>query len=262
MNKTFLIIFIVIIAIGLIVIKLKEVGSDAKENRQPNSQSGGQSFEQARVHQHIGCKVWKTKTKELFYAISMGYGSFEPMLPSFNFTYSYDTEKGGSLFINGKPILYSNEKRLLALNSFGKMEEIALSNSEEQIVTAGDAVNIWNKIVLKRLYKFKGEKKTKKRIGLWTCFDSIGRKSYEGNYVNGKRNGTWSYYYASGIIRAKINYTDGIRNGKWTFFTEEGKVNGSSIWKNNFPTKKPAIQTGLGHKYILYPNGNSHSESH
>jgi hypothetical protein len=164
------------------------------------------------------------------------------------------------LIVNGTPIRYSNEKRILALNPYGEMQEIILSEAEAQIV-ASDSERIWESVVLPRLYQFRGQSENGRRVGTWTCLDMDGRKAYEGDYLDGKRDGEWTYFFPSGAIRAIIHYQGGKRHGKWTYFTENGAEELVLTWNKNTPVERAARQAGFDYEEVRYPNGNSEGRS-
>lgn len=226
-----------------------------KENRQPCAMYTYSGGEHDGPFHRIGCVVWRTGNDDLFYAAVIGYTDFEPTIPSFEYKHSYDIQAGGELFIDGKRIDYSPKKRLLALNPFGRMQEIVLSNSESQVVVSADGEQIWRKVILKRLYRFNGDEKNGKRVGHWVCSDSAGKKAYEGEYVDGNRDGKWVYFYPSGTTRAEIHYANGKRHGKWSYFSEDGELTDFLTWNNNTPVEHPASQVGLGHSEVRVPDG-------
>ena len=228
----------------------------------PCSEGGGSSFDPERVFQHIGCKVWKTDAEELYYSLAVGHDAFEPVVPALTYRYSYDINQGGKLFIDGKEILRSKEKKLLAVNPFGKMEELLLNDAEAAVVNVGDAVRIWTEVVVPRLYHFQGRSENGKRVGSWTCSDKAGVLAYEGAYVEGLRDGEWIYRYPSGKVRAKINYRIGKRHRSWTYFDEAGTLTDSLTWKEDVPVERPAQHSGLGYSTMIHPDGSSQSTSY
>ena len=251
------------VAISVGILALAVIGSIQgyshwrKEYRQPCSVGNGQSIKPDRAFSYISCRTWKTGSEELFYAISVGYVDFEPIMPILSFTYSYDIHKGGELIVNGSTIQHTSAKRLLALNPFGEMQEITLTAQEAQTVASGNEEKIWESVVLKRLYRFSGNTENGKRVGRWECSDVKGRRAYQGEYLDGRRHGKWTYYYPSGTIRAEIEYTNGKRNGKWVYFSDDGKQTDFLTWNNDVPVERPVRQAGLGHAGVITPNGNS-----
>jgi hypothetical protein len=227
-------------------------------HRSPSSEGGGSSYVREREPQNIGCRIWRTSSGELFYAIAVAHSDFEPILPAFRYSYSFNINKGGLLTINGETVKWSRKKRLLALGPFGKMREIALSDAEAALVASGDEKKIWESVVLKRLYQVEGKSsRGGERVGHWVCSDAAGKKAYEGAYTNGRRDGEWVYYYPSGSVRARIRYANGIRNGKWTWYDQKGLSIETLTWKNDVPVERPARQGGLGNTWTISPNGNS-----
>jgi len=253
--------YMVLVAVGVVVAGVGVwLGCSAMDKyyRQPCWEGGSQSFESDRVFQNIDCKVWKAASGELFYAVAFGHDDFEPILPdAFNYKYISDSKEGSSLLINGKRVAYSEDRRLLALDPFGEMQELVLTNTETDIVATGAALAIWQQVVLPRLYSFTGETSGGKRIGHWLCFDKQGRKAYEGEYLDGRRDGKWLYYAGSGKVRAELHYSKGRRDGKWVYYTSDGRVACTLTWHDNIPVERAAKQIGLGHVTVVRPDGTS-----
>jgi hypothetical protein len=197
---------------------------------------------------------------ELFYAIAVSNVDFEPNMPELSYKYTWYMDDGGHLIVNGVPIEYTRTKRLLALNPFGEMQEIGLNDAETQVVTS-DSKNIWESVVLPRLYQFTGQTENGKRVGTWTCCDADGKKAYEGEYADGKRIGEWTYFYPSGSIHAVIHYQKGARHGKWEYFGEDGAQLSALTWNDDSPVERAARQVGLDYEDVMYPNGNSGGRS-
>lgn len=166
-------------------------------------------------------------------------------------------DKGGELLVNGCQIDYSSDSRLLALDPFGDMQEIKLTESEAEIVRGSDGERIWNEVVLPRFYRIEGKERDGKRVGHWIFSDHQSRKAYEGDYHNGLRDGKWVYFFPSGALRAEIHFTKGKRNGKWIYFSEDGAVKDYLTWKDNVPVERPARQNGLNIRRCIAPDGTS-----
>jgi hypothetical protein len=117
--------------------------------KSPESESTGNCYDIGE-YQHIECAVWTDHYQDYYYAIAVGYVDFDPNLQErlFSWTYNYDMNEGGKLTINGKIVGLSQNKRLLALNPFGRMEEIVLSPAEQKVVCSADAKRIWKQVVL------------------------------------------------------------------------------------------------------------------
>lgn len=224
-------------------------------NRQPDRECASSGYNPEGVFHHTACRVWKTHTDELYYALIVGHCEFEPIIPSFTFQRTYSMDDGARLSVNGTPVGYSHPKRLLALNPFGEMQEIELSEGEAQIVSSVKVNEIWESIVLRRLYEFKGTLKEGKRFGTWSCFDKAGNKAYVGDYIEDLRDGQWTYYYPSGQVRAVINYHKGARHGKWTTMNENG-AQSVLTWNNDIPVERSASYSTLGRSRVCHPNGN------
>ncbi len=250
-----------VVFVGIGILSLVAVGlnygfaSWRKHYRQPNGNYVSVSHKSDAIFQHIGYEMWKTESGDFFYAIAAGNVDFEPITPCFDYQYTYRMSDGGHLVINGTPVEYSPAKRILALNPFGELQEIILTEAEMKILESRDSVRIWESVILPRLYQFQGHSKNGKRIGSWTCFDRVGRKAYEGEYLDGKRDGKWTYYYLSGGIRAIIHYRNGVRHGQWTYFGEDGVQTDVLTWDNNNPVERAARQAGLNYAEVRYPNG-------
>src|SRR5260370_38123825 len=96
-------------------------------HRQPSKETVGKSYTPQNVFEHTACKIWTTDDNEFFYAIAVGHVDFEPIMPDLDYEYTYSMKCGGNLIVDGAPIEYSPSKRILALNPFGEMQEIVLS---------------------------------------------------------------------------------------------------------------------------------------
>jgi hypothetical protein len=164
-------------------------------------------------------------------------------------------EGRGNLIVNRSPVTYANANRVLALNPFGEMQEIVLSEAETQVVVTENCKKIWESVIVPRLYQFKGESDNGKRIGTWACLDMDGKKAYEGDYVNGQRDGKWTYFYPSGGVRAIIHYRNGERHGKWTYFAKDGAQESVLTWDKDFPVERAARQASMAYYGIRHPNG-------
>lgn len=231
-----------------------------KEYRRPSKMGGGDSYSRDREYQRYECKVWTTASDELYYAVCAGYNDFEPTVPSVRFEYRYDIDVGGTLSVNGSAVPYyaGSEKRLLAADPFGTMQEITLADREADLVASGNAESIWEEVVLRRLHRQTGKMEDGQRVGDWIFRSISGATAVEGSYVDGKRDGQWTYYYPSGTVRARIEYVDGRRHGKWRHYSDEGRETETLTWKNDIPVDRPVTQIGfLGHIDKLLPNGNS-----
>ena len=224
--------------------------------RSPRSLSGGSGFDGSRTeYQRIECLVWKDHYNECYYAIAEGYVDFDPNLIGnvCSYTFTYDIHEGGKLKINGRLIEHSQNKRLLALNAFGQMEEITLSSTEQKVVCSSDADQIWNRVVLKRLYKREGKTDASGLVGHWTYCDNNGKLAYEGSYQNGKRDGKWIYYYQSGKVRAEIAYAQGKLDGECKYFDDQGELKTTVKWRNDYPVGQTVRQAGLDYREVRTP---------
>ncbi len=228
--------------------------------KSPESRSGGTGFDRNRVeYQHVECAVWKDHYKDYYYAIAVGYVDFDPNLQErlCSLTYNYDMNEGGKLTINGKIVGFSQNKRLLALNPFGRMEEIVLSPAEQKIACSGDAERIWNQVVLKRLYRRQGKADARSPVGHWTYSDIKDRLAYEGSYHNGKRDGKWTYYHENGRVRAEIRYKQGELDGECKYFNDRGELKKTVKWKNDRPVDQTVRQIGLDTREVRTPTTTS-----
>jgi hypothetical protein len=223
-------------------------------HRQPSKEFVARSDRPEAVFQHTACLNWKTDADDHFYGIAVGHVDFDPIMPDLTYEHSYSLEDGGKLIVNGTPIEYSPEKRILALNPFGQMEEITLSESEAQVV-ATDSKRIWESVVVPRLYQFQGLLDNGRRNGTWICLDKSGKKAFEGDYADGKRGGQWTYFYPSGEVRAIIHYQNGMRQGKWTYFARDGAQESVLTWNKDIPVERSARQVGLDFEEVVYPDG-------
>jgi hypothetical protein len=232
-----------------------------RDHMTPVAMSDSADLTPAETFACVSCRVWTTRAGGYYYGLIVGHYEFDPNIPALQtYDYAYDASKGGALAINGRTIGYSLNKRLRALNAFGEMEEIILTDREAEIVTPPtsgvvDARRIWNEVVLPRLYRFEGKTSSGRPVGHWTCCDRLGRKAYEGDFVNGLRDGKWTYYYPSGTTRAEIRFSGGKRNGKWTRLSESGAVEESLTWKNDVPVERAATWRSLGQYGTVRPDG-------
>ncbi len=231
------------------------VGGCGPSTTGPTSESVGSSVLPGRPFKHLACRVWKAHDGRLYYALAVGYEDFEPTQPSLSCRFTYDIKWGGDLVVDGRQILPSPDRRLLALNPFGQREEILLTAPEAEIVGTGNAAQIWTEVVLPRLHRFEGGTTDGVRSGKWVYFDKAGVRAYEGAYREGKRDGEWVYHFPSGKVRAKISYRDGKRHGAWTRYDEQGGVTDLLTWKDDVPVERPARQVGLGSFEVIHPDG-------
>lgn len=241
--------------LGTTAILLRFYSEWSRNSRGPYSETSGSSSDQ--YYNHIATRVWKSEDGKLYYAIAVGYMDFEPIIPEFTYSYTHGGRIGGRLIVNGSEVKASHANRLLALNPFGEMQEIILTDSEAEIACSRNSLEIWNKVVLPRLYRFRGAFKNGQRTGRWVCCELNGRKAFEGEYLEGKRHGLWVYYYHSGAIRSEIEYVASKRHGKWKSYLEDGSQTDLLTWNYDIPVERPASQAGLGHADTIYPNGNS-----
>jgi hypothetical protein len=249
-----------ILAVAIVCFLNDRVKKWRISHRQPHQEYAVSGYTNNRELTHTECRIWTAEDGEFYYAVAVSNVDFEPNMPEFSYRRTWSMDEGAALTVNGTPIKYSPTKRIFALNPFGDMQEIELNEDEAQ-VAASDHKQIWESVVLPRLYRFTGESEGGKRVGPWTCSDAQGRKAYEGEYADGKRDGEWIYYYPSGAIRAVIHYKNGKRNGEWTYFTEDGAQISSISWRDDEPIDRAARQVGLDYWDIIYPNKTSQGGS-
>src|ERR1700730_11253251 len=123
------------------------------EHQQPSEEYSASGYTEDGGLRHTECRIWTMHDGELFYAIAVSNVDFEPIMPELSYKYTWYIDDGGHLIVNDVPIQYTRTKRLLALNPFGEMQEIELNDAETQVVTS-NAKNIWESVVLPRLYQF------------------------------------------------------------------------------------------------------------
>jgi hypothetical protein len=199
------------------------------------------------------CRLWETESDDYYYAIIFGHAHFEPFMPTLTYAFNYDKDRGGELVVNGKVVEYSHEKRILALDPFGELQEITLSEADMKIVGTHQCDQIWESIVLQRLYQFTGRTNNGKRVGPWTCSDMDGNKAYEGDFLEDRRDGKWTYYYRSGGVRAILHYQNGTRHGKWTYFGEDGAQTDVLTWNNDIPLERSVGHYGMCFSEVCHP---------
>ncbi|HLY73049.1 MAG TPA: hypothetical protein VKU80_02935 [Planctomycetota bacterium] len=220
----------------------------------PLSGVGGGSIHDSR-RGNLTAKVFSTDQKKLYYAIIIANQDFEPLNPPVTFAYTYSTERGGTLTVNGQPILPSPIPRLLALNPFGQMEEIPLSPAEAAIVLKGEPEPIWEQVALPRLALIDGKTVDGVRVGHWKVSGTSGAKGYEGDYVDGKRDGEWKYYDADGKPRATVTYLKGRLHGPMVETDRNGQEARRVEWKDNFPVGTSQTWQCLGYTMTRTPEG-------
>jgi hypothetical protein len=251
-----LMIFVTLFAIGCSIFTVV-MRKNIRFWKSPCHVLGGSGFERQRAeYQHVECRVSTDHYDDYYYGMVMGYVDFDPNLPEHpcTFTEHYDMDQGGQLSVNGKAVELSPEKWLLALNPFGQMEEIILSQAEQKLACSGDANRIWNEVVLKRLYRRQGKTDAGRPVGHWTYSDNNGKLAYEGSYKQGDRDGKWTYYYPDGTVRAKISYTQGKLDGDSTYFDDQGALKKTIQWKNDYPVGETVRQIGLEHQQMRTPS--------
>jgi len=261
-NRRYLIIGGTAVAVVCAVAICWEMSAAWQHRHLPSQAWKSNQFNQEETFQHLACRTWKTESGERFYAIAVGYCDFEPVIPTLNYEDAWNVKDGGQLLVNGNRIEYSARKRLLALDPFGQMVELQLSDAEAEIVWAGNAAEVWYKVVVPRLYSFSGSMKGEKRDGHWISRDHEGRMAYEGDYFEGLRTGRWLYYRKDGALRAELNYSGGRRDGKWTYYSVDGQVQEVLTWRKDVPVDRPVSQAGIGHADVVFPDARSwHSGS-
>src|SRR5208283_4080704 len=129
------------------------------EHRTPSSQGGSSGFHRDKNFQNIEFLVWKTGAGHIYYAISIGYDDFDPNIPTIGYKYSWNMDNGGNLEVNGRRIDFSPDCPLLALDPFGEMVEITLTEIEAEILKRHNGDRVWTEVVLPRLYSIKGEER-------------------------------------------------------------------------------------------------------
>ena len=221
---------------------------------------GGSSLHQSKWG-NLDAKVFSTDRKKLYYAIITASQDFEPMSPPVTYTYHYSIDRGGTLTIDGRPILPSSVPRLLALNPFGLMEEITLSPAEADLVLKGEPEPIWEGVVLPRLAIVDGKTVDGVRIGHWILSGKTGAKGYEGDYVDGKRDGEWKYYFADRKPRATVTYRQGKLHGPLVELDRNGQETRRAEWKDDFPVGSSQTWQSLSHTMTRTPGGGESGSS-
>jgi hypothetical protein len=221
--------------------------------RSPTASGGGGGCRLERTeYPWIDTLVIFDHYHDVYYAIVEGAVDFDPNLHPISGSYTLGGDDGGRVKIDGRRIEYSPEKRLLALNPFGEMEEIDLSPAEHDIVRSQNADAIW-KVALKRLYRRTGKSEDSVPVGHWTYSDTKGNLAYEGSYKNGRRDGKWTYYYRNGQRRVEINYRQGRIDGDYSYFNTQGALEKTVQWKNDKPIDQTVSEVGLRHSQERTP---------
>ncbi|MCG3181141.1 MAG: hypothetical protein BIFFINMI_03515 [Phycisphaerae bacterium] len=220
-----------------------------------SEEMGFASFPSDEPFQHMGFLVWKTRNKEVFYALATATSDFEPNNPSPSYNYLWSTDKGGSLTIDDRKIEYSPTGRLLAPDPFGRFVELELNDEELKILDTHAPRQLFEKIVLPRLWSFSGDLLNGKRHGHWVCSDRSGHKAWEGDYVDGLRDGRWVYFRIDGRPLAELSYKQGHREGTWTYYAEDGSIKDALTWRNDLPVEHPVHQSSIGFAETLSPDG-------
>jgi len=219
------------------------------------SKVGGGSSSGQSAWGGLNAKVFSTDRKKLYYAIITANHAFEPMNPPVTFLYNYTMNRGGTLSVNGQPILRAPGPRILALNPFGRMEEISISPAEADIVLQGKPEPIWEQVVLPHLAIIDGKTLDGLRTGHWIVSGKSGIKGYEGDYVDGKRDGLWKYYDSAGKPRATLSYRQGKLHGAMVDYDASGKETRRIEWKEDFPVGSPQTWQSLGLILTRTPGG-------
>ena len=63
-------------------------------------------------------------------------------------------------------------------------------------------------------------------------YDSGGKLSGEGKYVNQKRDSIWKFYNIDGKVISDENYVNGLKNGKFRVFYASGELAEEKTWAN------------------------------
>jgi hypothetical protein len=216
---------------------------------------GGGSIHHHSSWGNLEAKVFSTDHRKLYYAIITASQDFEPMTPPVTFTYNYSTVRGGTLLVDGRPILPSPVPRLLALDPFGLMEEITVSPAEADLILQGDPEPIWERVVLPRLAIIDGRTVDGVRVGHWTVSGKSGAKGYEGDYARGQRDGEWRYYFSDGRPRATVSYRKGRLHGPAVEVDRNGQETRRVEWKDDFPVGAPETWQSLGQTMTRSPGG-------
>jgi hypothetical protein len=211
---------------------------------------------------YLDAKVFTTGRNRLYYAISTASQEFEPMDPPPSVSYTYSVDRGGALQVDGRSILPSPDRRLLARSPFGGMEEILLTQAEGDVVLQGDPVRIWEEVVLPRLAIVDGKTVDGLRVGHWIVSGKSGVKGYEGDYVDGKREGEWTYYFSDGKRRATVRYRRGLLHGALVEVDRNGQETRRVEWKDNFPVGGPQTWKTLGSTITRTPEGVVQGSNH
>jgi len=80
-----------------------------------------------------------------------------------------------------------------------------------------------------RVLKVDGHYKNGMYEGIWMYYDSFGKVTGQGEFING--NGTQKAYYPSGQIKQLTHYKNSIKDGDEIFYAEDGKITQSILYK-------------------------------
>lgn len=143
---------------------------------------------------------------------------------------------------------------------FGTMLILPYNLSAQNDVPAGDFPNVvdmagkkqgkWKKTDEQGTCVYVGQFKDDKPYGIFTYFDTDGKKMTEVNFLNGGPVAYGKMYSVSGKLQAQGKYVNHEKDSTWTFYTEDGLLLSQEIYKNGkkegksvtyFPgTKQPA----------------------
>ncbi|MDQ3109585.1 MAG: hypothetical protein M3R17_06785 [Bacteroidota bacterium] len=109
-------------------------------------------------------------------------------------------------------------------------------------VPAGDFPNVtdasgkkqgkWKKVDAQGTCVYVGQFKDDKPFGIFTYFDTDGRRMTEMNFLNGGPVNYGKMYSVSGKLQAQGKYVNQLKDSTWTFYTEEGFFLSEERYKN------------------------------
>ncbi|MEO5644796.1 MAG: hypothetical protein ABIQ40_14900 [Bacteroidia bacterium] len=113
--------------------------------------------------------------------------------------------------------------------------------SAQNDVPSGDFANVtdaagkkqgkWKKLDAQGTCVYIGQFKDDKPFGIFTYFDTDGRKMTEMNFLNGGPVNYGKMYSVSGKLQAQGKYINQLKDSVWTFYTEDGLLLSQEFYK-------------------------------